>query len=198
MSKIPIYLAHGAGAGHQSSLFLQILNKTLHSRYNRRVIPITFRYMSEQEATGKRRPPSRFASLIPEFIEQIPTEKSIIVAGKSMGGRVATQLTEIKNVKAVICFGFPFYPSGKPEKHRLLFLDNIQVPCLIIQGTRDSLGKPDWVNAQVLNSKIEVHWVEGADHDFKTLKKQQLSQEAVIENLANIIEEWLEKHGLAR
>ncbi|WP_133012928.1 alpha/beta family hydrolase [Marinomonas flavescens] len=197
VSKIPIYLAHGAGAGHQSSGFLKVFSEMTLDKHGRSVVPVTFKYMAEQESSGKKRPPPRFKTLVPEFIETIKLEESVIVAGKSMGGRVATQLSHQENVRAIICFGFPFYPSGKPEKHRLSFLEDVAAPCLIIQGTRDSLGKPDWVNNQTLNEHIEVHWIEGADHDFKTLKKQNLKTEDVIENISNVVEDWLQRHGLA-
>jgi predicted alpha/beta-hydrolase family hydrolase len=196
MSKLPLYLAHGAGAGHQSSDFLRAFADTLTQQHARPVVPVTFDYMKEQERTGKRRPPSKFVSLVPEFAAQIGTEKALIVAGKSMGGRVATQLSEQENVKAIVCLGFPFHPPGKPEKHRLAFLDAVSVPCLIIQGTRDPFGKPEWVNEQTLNEKVEVQWFEGADHDFKTLKKQKLSTDEVINNISVSIEAWLARHGL--
>ncbi|REG85708.1 alpha/beta family hydrolase [Marinomonas pollencensis] len=196
MSRLPIYFAHGAGAGHQSSDFLQLFASTLIKQHARPVIPVTFDYMKQQEQTGKKRPPSKFASLVPEFIEQISSEEKVIVAGKSMGGRVASQLSQQSNVKAIVCLGFPFYPPGKQEKNRLSFLAEVSVPCLIIQGTRDALGKPDWVNEQVFNDHIEIRWYQGADHDFKTLKKQNLTQQQVIDDLSHLIETWLASHGL--
>jgi len=196
MPKLPIYLAHGAGAGHQTSDFLALFSSSLTQQHSRSVMPVTFSYMAQQELTGKRRPPAKFASLVPEFIEQIPTEENVIVAGKSMGGRVAAQLSEQDNVKAIICLGFPFHPPGKPEKNRLSFLTNVSVPCLIIQGTRDAFGKPDWVNNQDFNTHIDIQWYEGADHDFKTLKKQNLSPEQVVNDLSHLIETWLARHGL--
>lgn len=195
MSCIPIYLAHGAGAGHQSSRFLQVFRDILVS-LDREVTPVTFDYMEEQERSGKKRPPPRFEKLVPEFANAISTKESVVVAGKSMGGRVATQLSGEDNVKAIICLGFPFHPPGKQDKHRLAFLENVTVPCLIIQGTRDPFGKPEWVNQQSFNDGIEVQWIEGADHDFKTLKKQGLSQKETVIHVGEIITSWLVKIGL--
>ena len=190
MPILPFYLAHGAGAGHQSDFLMQ-LRDVITSTRQHPVIPVTFDYMKQQEALGKRRPPPRLETLIPEFSQKIAHEKSCIVAGKSMGGRVATQLSHLPMVKAIVCYGFPFYPVGKPEKHRLSFLNVIQVPCLIIQGTKDPLGHFDWVSRQALPDNIDILWIEGADHDFKTLKKYNKSIADNIRQIAQETEKWL-------
>ncbi|WP_394179149.1 alpha/beta family hydrolase [Marinomonas posidonica] len=187
----PIYLAHGAGAGHQSDFLIQ-LRQSLLNASSISVSPITFDYMSQQEATGKRRPPPQFKTLVTEYESRILSETACIVSGKSMGGRVAAQLSKHEQVKAIVCYGFPFYPPRKPEKHRLSFLENIEKPCLILQGTRDPLGNLDWVRQQELPENVEIHWVEGADHDFKVLKKYNKNQTDVIEEIAKITTEWLQ------
>ncbi len=95
-------------------------------------------------------------------------------------------------VKGVVCFGFPFYPAGKPEKHRLSFLENLTAPCLIIQGTRDQLGSLEWVSRQTLPSNVEIIWIEGADHDFKTLKKYNRSIDDTISEISAHTKNWLD------
>jgi predicted alpha/beta-hydrolase family hydrolase len=193
MNTLPFYIAHGAGAGHNNP-FLKRLCVKISEQRKHTIIPVTFSYMQEQEQSGKRRPPPRFNTLIPEYSDLIKHEQACIVGGKSMGGRVATQLTELAMVKAVICFGFPFYPAGKPEKNRLSFLSELQVPCLIIQGTRDQLGSYEWVNQQSLPNLVEIIWVEGADHDFKTLKKHGKTINNTISELATSTHNWLQAH----
>jgi len=190
MENLPFYLAHGAGAGH-SNEFLNALGVAISTQINQEIIPVTFAYMKEQQITSKKRPPPPFKNLVPEFADHIQNEEACIVAGKSMGGRVATQLSSSSKVKGIVCFGFPFYPAGKPEKNRLSFLDDLQAPCLIIQGTRDQLGSYDWVNQQSLPENVKIIWVEGADHDFKTLKKQNQSISDTILSLAEITHNWI-------
>ncbi|MBR7888426.1 dienelactone hydrolase family protein [Marinomonas sp. A79] len=195
MESSSFYLAHGAGAGHQSA-FLTRLSKALSSINGLRVTPLTFGYMKDQEITGKKRPPPKFPTLIPEFEHAITDEQSCIIAGKSMGGRVATQVSHLPSVKAIVCFGFPFYPVGKPEKHRLAFLEHLEKPCLIIQGTRDKLGAFEWVSMQALPELVKIVWIEGADHDFKVLKKYNKSEQEIVNELASVVESWLEKQAL--
>lgn len=197
MSTLPFYLAHGAGAGHQNDFLTQLCDAITSTRQHP-VIPVTFEYMKQQEVLGKKRPPPRFETLIPEFCQVIQREQACVVAGKSMGGRVATQLSHLPMVKGIVCYGFPFYPVGKPEKHRLSFLNDVQVPCLIIQGTRDPLGHFDWVSRQVLPDNIDILWIEGADHDFKTLKKYNKSIADNIRQIALETDKWLTQNTSAQ
>lgn len=194
MSKFSFYMAHGAGLGHSGG-FLNKFGVTFCRTQKMNYLPLTFEYMSEMEANGKRRPPTRFPQLVDEFLNKLDPNapiNSLIVAGKSMGGRVASQLSDDKRVAAIVCLGFPFYQQGKPEKHRLSFLQEINKPCLIIQGTRDAFGKPDWVKQQHLNTNIKLHWFEGADHDFNMLKSWNKDQTQVIEEINQIINTWID------
>jgi predicted alpha/beta-hydrolase family hydrolase len=192
MSKFSFYMAHGAGLGHTGG-FLDKFAVTFCRTKKMNYLPLTFDYMTQMAFTGKRRPPTRFPQLVDEYKATLSKEAkkaSIIVAGKSMGGRVASQLSSDERVAGIVCLGFPFYQQGKPEKHRLAFLEDVEKPCLIIQGTRDAMGKPDWVKQQSLNSNITLHWFEGADHDFNILKSIGKSQEQVMEEITQIIHDW--------
>jgi len=194
MSKFSFYMAHGAGLGHSGG-FLDKFGVTFCRTQKMNYLPLTFEYMSEIEASGKRRPPTRFPQLVDEFRNKLDPNaslNSLVVAGKSMGGRVASQLSSDERVAAIVCLGFPFYQQGKPEKHRLSFLHEINKPCLIIQGTRDVFGKPEWVKQQALNPNIKVHWFEGADHDFNMLKSLNKNQSQVIEEINDLIKSWVD------
>ena len=43
---------------------------------------------------------------------------------------------------AVLCLAFPLHPPGRPEKSRLEELDGVEVPTLVVQGTKDPFGMP--------------------------------------------------------
>ncbi len=193
MSKFSFYMAHGAGLGHSGG-FLDRFAVTFCRTKKMNYLPLTFEYMAQIESTGKRRPPTRFLQLVDEYkskLEMDAKKASIIVAGKSMGGRVAAQLSSDERVAGIVCLGFPFYQQGKPEKHRLAFLENIEKPCLIIQGTRDALGKQVWVEQQSLHPNIKLHWFDGADHDFNVLKSAAKSQSQVMDEINQIIHDWV-------
>ncbi len=184
---IKVYVLHGAGAGHSGdflNVFDQQLTQCLAVFGEVKVIPFTLDYMAEMDLGGKRRPPPNINKLIEEARDKIPKQEPIILIGKSMGSRIIAELCTTHQVKACVALGYPFYPPKKPEKDRLYHLKQSKnVPFHIIQGTRDGLGNRDWVEQQQLLPNINLHWFEGADHDFKLLKRYNMSQEEVMETL---------------
>lgn len=83
----------------------------------------------------------------------------LVVGGRSAGARVACRTAAIVGADAVLCLAFPLHPPGRPEKSRLPELQAVQVPVLVVQGTRDAFGVP-----------AGAHLVAGADHGFAVLK----------------------------
>ena len=70
---------------------------------------------------------------------------SLIVGGRSMGGRVACRTAEANGAVAVLCLAFPLEPpgrGGKPPQSRLPELDAVTLPTLVVQGERDRFGIP--------------------------------------------------------
>ena len=87
-----------------------------------------------------------------------------------MGGRIASLIADEANVAGLVCLGYPFHPSGKPDKLRTEHLNTIKTPTLIIQGERDALGNKDEVAGYELSKKIKIHWLPDGDHSFKPRK----------------------------
>ena len=68
-----------------------------------------------------------------------------------------------------------FQQPGKPEKLRTAHLQNIDIPILILQGTRDPFGKKTEVEQYDLDSRIQIQWIEDGEHSFKTNKSSKLT-----------------------
>jgi predicted alpha/beta-hydrolase family hydrolase len=97
----------------------------------------------------------------------------LFIGGKSMGGRMATHLAAAADawppdagpLHGVIVFGYPLNPPGGPSKRspdRVSHLARINVPMLVVQGTRDTFGGPDAIRAAMPSA--QVHPLAGADH----------------------------------
>ncbi len=84
----------------------------------------------------------------------------------------------------MICFGYPFHPPGKPEKLRTEHLAPLRTRSLILQGTRDALGKPEEVATYTLSNQLQVSWLDTGDHDLKPLKSSGLTQADLIDQAA--------------
>lgn len=83
----------------------------------------------------------------------------LVVGGRSAGARVACRTAAQVGADAVLCLAFPLHPPGRPDKTRLPELEQVEVPLLVVQGSRDAFGVP---SGAVL--------VPGADHGFKVSK----------------------------
>lgn len=170
-----ILLAHGAGAP-MTSPFLESLTDALIAD-GHRVIRFEFAYMAARRESGKRRPPPKAEALMGEFNDAIATlsqkckkGQRVVIAGKSLGGRVASMVADEQfasgHIAALLCFGFPFHPPKKPEATRTRHLETLKCPALIVQGTRDPFGTREDVTSYRLSKRIAVSWIEGGDHDF--------------------------------
>jgi predicted alpha/beta-hydrolase family hydrolase len=172
-----VVLAHGAGAGMDSE-FLQAMAEGL-AENGLKVVRFEFPYMIQRRETGSRRPPDRGPILQQTWLEVIAQLKNdnLIIGGKSMGGRIASLVADEASVSGLICFGYPFHPSGKPDKLRVEHLEAIETPTLIVQGERDALGNKDDVADYNLSPNIKMHWLPDGDHSFKPRKISGRSQD---------------------
>jgi len=165
-----IILAHGAGAGMDSD-FMEAFAQGL-AKYDLRVVRFEFPYMEERRNTGKSRPPDREPVLRETWNRVIDSVESklLFIGGKSMGGRIASVVADEAQVAGLVCLGYPFHPTGKPEQLRVEHLKSIRTPTLIVQGERDPFGNREEVAGFKLSRRVKVHWLPDGDHSFKPRK----------------------------
>ncbi|MEZ9895208.1 alpha/beta fold hydrolase [Vibrio lentus] len=192
---VTFVFAHGAGAGMDHE-FMQSVAKGLAFK-GIRVIRFNFPYMIKRSEDGKRRPPDRAPKLLDayqEIIEQVDADK-LVIGGKSMGGRMASHLSELDKVAAMACLGFPFHPPGKPEKYKGEHLAELTKPCLILQGERDTFGKREEFADFDLSDSIRVEFIPDGDHSFKPRKSSGCTEQQnialTVEKLSAFIKEVL-------
>jgi hypothetical protein len=112
-----------------------------------------------------------------------PGEK-VVLAGKSMGGRVGCHVALETQVSGLVCFGYPL--RGQNGKLRDEVLLALRTPVLFVQGTRDSLcslPELDQVRKR-MGAPSELFVVEGGDHSLavtKTALKQRGTTQAEVE-----------------
>ncbi len=200
--QIVMLLAHGAGAP-MDSIFMNLLADAL-EKQGVAVVRFEFPYMTLRRADGKKRPPDRMPVLLEAFRrevdwvrQELPSDCALVVAGKSMGGRVASLLASEEGsgaaIDAVICYGYPFHPPGKPDRWRTDHLPGVCCPLMMVQGTRDPFGKPDEIKARGAIAGVSRWcWLEGGNHDFQPLAKQPEQQADLIELAARASRQFLD------
>jgi predicted alpha/beta-hydrolase family hydrolase len=188
-----VVLAHGAGESSESA-FLTFFAEEI-ARLGRRVARFDFPYMVQRSTTGRKRPPDREPVLRRtwrDVLDSLPFERDrIAIGGKSMGGRIASLVADDSGVAGLICLGYPFHPTGRPEKLRVEHLETIRTPTLIVQGERDPFGTRAEVENFSLSPSVEVHWVPDGDHSFRTGRGSGRTHEQNLKNAARAVEKFL-------
>jgi predicted alpha/beta-hydrolase family hydrolase len=188
-------LAHGAGAG-QRSTFMTSCAQALAS-LGVAIITFDFPYMS-----GRRRLPDRAPVLeacyrtIIGMAQSMTSDRALFIGGKSMGGRIATQVAAADPtlpIAGLILLGYPLHPPGRPDTRRDAHLPAVGRPMLFVQGERDTFGTPEEL-APVLDRLApppRLHVVARGDHSFKVSRAAPGEQAAAIDGLQRTIAEWI-------
>jgi uncharacterized protein len=121
---------------------------------------------------------------------------TIVAAGKSMGGRIASQMVAsgLLPAQRFIFLGYPLHPAGNQEKLRDAHLYQIAVPMLFFAGTRDPLCDLSLLNSVLkrLKHPWELYTIDGGDHSFHVPKSFSLKDEEVFSAIINKTLEWLQ------
>ena len=175
-----LIFAHGAGAPMDSA-FMQDMSERLQA-LGVSVVRFEFPYMAQRRLDGVRRPPNQTELLLETWRKVYAEVRAkvagpLVIAGKSMGGRMASMLADELSVDALLCLGYPFYPAGKVDRPRIEHLADLRTPTLIVQGERDALGAKAIVQQYQLSTVIEFEWLAFADHDLNPLKRSGFTHE---------------------
>jgi uncharacterized protein len=192
-----LVLAHGAGTG-MTHPFLESLAQEL-AAANVATFRYQFPYMEQ-----RRRLPDRPAILTTTV--QAAADKAMALApdlplfagGKSMGGRMTSLAAAqglLENVRGLVFFGFPLHPPDRPGTKRAEHLEQVTVPMLFLQGSRDSFAQPDLLGpvCSGLGSRATLHMVEAADHSFHVPKRSGKNDADILRDLAQAVASWTEK-----
>jgi hypothetical protein len=92
----------------------------------------------------------------------------------------------------LLLLAYPLHPPGKPDQLRDAHLPSIKVPVLCFNGTRDPFCTPALMEEVLkrVNTKWEMHWVDGADHSFHVPKSAGKTESQVLTQMADQISDW--------
>ena len=180
-----LLLAPGAGAP-QTHPWMVALSRALAARG---VSVVTFNFLYSE---AKRRTPDKNDVLEATWREAIRAVQAahgrIFIGGKSMGGRIASQVAAGADVEVagLVLLGYPLHPPGRPNQLRVAHLARVRAPMLFVQGSRDAFGTPDELGPFVhgLSRGTRLFVIEGGDHSFAQPKSSGQTFETVIARVA--------------
>lgn len=195
---VTVVFAHGAGAGHQSPFMRRMAS--LLATHGLAVLTFDFPYV----AAGRKlpdRPPlleAAFRDAVDAAVA-VTTPRAIVLAGKSLGGRMATHLAAdpaawraAVPLAGAVAFGYPLRPPGPRGGDRVSHLRRLAVPTLIVQGTRDTFGGPEAIAADVGPvAHLTVHPIETGDHSLKVLASSGRRPADVEADIARHVATWI-------
>lgn len=193
-----LLLAHGAGMPMDHPFMNEFCLNA--GALGLEVVRFEFPYMQGRRKTGKRALPNKMDVLTDCFedvFRRVEARNStaklpVFIAGKSLGGRVATLVADKLKVNAVFVIGYPFHPVKKPEKLRTEHLQKIVTPVHIFQGDRDPFGTREEVEGYSLSASVNLYWLEDGDHDLKPRKKSGCTQQQHLRSVLQRISELIE------
>jgi predicted alpha/beta-hydrolase family hydrolase len=192
-SGVVLVLAHGAGADMHADFMGNVAGGLVARGHA--VCRFNFSY-----ADKGRRSPDRADVLEATFTRVVEAVKGhlqfdrLIIGGKSMGGRIASQIAASgTDVDGLVFLGYPLHPPGKPERLRVEHLSRVRAPMLFVEGTRDPFC-PLATLYRVLEdvgAHTEVAVIDDGDHSFKVRKSSGRSTTDAWAEVVAATDDWI-------
>ena len=117
-----LILGHGAGAGQHSPFMTDFAGAL--SALGADIITFNFLYTEQKRKLPDRAPALEtcYRSVIEAVRDRVDSARhALFIGGKSMGGRIATQVAAADAelpLAGLVLLGYPLHPPGRPEKLR--------------------------------------------------------------------------------
>lgn len=198
-SRSAVVLAHGAGAGMDHEFISDFHLKLAHEGY------LTVKFNFPYKHAGRRAPDrgprleAAFRKLLEAVRAYSPRPKQLFVGGKSMGGRIASQLAaQGEPMSGLFLLGYPLHPPHRPERLRSEHLPSIGCPALFIQGTRDALCRLELLGPILSRQEnpVRLQVIEGGDHSFNVLKRSGRTRTETRQEVLATLLDWLAQYSV--
>lgn len=198
IGKTGVILAHGAANDMNHPLLVFLAQGLAEAGF------ITLRFNFLYREQGDENPDSQGVLEktwlgVYDFLSRSSRHKvdKIILMGKSMGGRVASQMVAggVMNPDRLIFLGYPLHAPGKKDKLRDSHLYRIVSPMFFFAGTRDPFCDLTLLNGvlEKLNCPWDLEIIEGGDHSFKLPKTASKTDMDVHDDILEKSLEWVRR-----
>lgn len=161
-----VLVAHGAGTDQHHPSIVGVRQGLAVGG----VTAMTFNYPYTERGSKRPDRQEKLVACHRAAAERLSTEvESVVLAGRSMGGRMGTYLAaDGFPAAALVLYAYPLHPAGKPEKLRIEQFPSIDQPMLFLQGTKDALSRMELFEEHIaVLPNAEVDLLDGAGHGFR-------------------------------
>ncbi len=203
-TRTAVALAHGSSGGMEDPLLVHLQEFLTDSKY----LTLRFNFpFWEARRPGKRARPDRLSILEQTFVTALgvlnrdPTASPVhlFIGGKGLGARVAAQLaTSRLRIDGAFFLGLPLHGLDRSDQIDADCLYRIVSPMLFIQGTRDRQCDIPTLQRTLtrIGAPTALHLSDGADQNFRALKKSERSTEEVHGETTHAVANWLKRRLL--
>jgi uncharacterized protein len=173
-----LVLGHGAGVGVGSPDLVAVTGVARSEGVSVALVEQPYLVAGRRSPPAASRLDGAWTAVVDHLLAGELRDLPLVVGGRSLGARVACRTAEATRAVAVLCLAFPLQPprrsGGTPSPSRLGELDEVKVPTLVVQGSRDRFGIPP---AGPRRTVVEVP----GDHSLRT----------DLEAVAGAVGDWL-------
>ena len=195
-SETVVILAHGAGAGMDHP-FITTVAEMLSEEFD--VVRFNFHYVEAgRKAPDRQEVLEETFSDVADHVRSELGPRRLILAGKSMGGRIASHIAASGVAcEGLVFLGYPLHPPGRPDRVRDSHLYDIGVPMLFIEGTRDPFCPLDTLERVRADLKApnDLVVIEDGDHSFRVRKSSGRSNDEALCELVEQVKSWIRRLG---
>ncbi|RSS82683.1 alpha/beta family hydrolase [Streptomyces sp. WAC06614] len=185
-ARLVLALGHGAGGGIEAR-DLQALAAALPGRgVTVALVEQPWRVAGKKVAAAPKTLDEGWRGLWPQLAAAGPP---VVAGGRSAGARVACRTAAALGAAGVLALAFPLHPPGRPEKSRADELLGAGLPTLVLQGGRDTFGRPEEFPA----GGFDLLEVPYGDHGFAVPKKAELTQQEALAVITGAVADWLDR-----
>ena len=192
-----LILGHGAGAGQQSAFLVDFAHAL--SALGLDLVTFNFLYTERRRRIPDRAPALEacYRAVVETVRRGVPSAAHwLFIGGKSMGGRIATQIAAADAelpIDGLVLLGYPLHPPGRPDQRRDKHLPQIHKPMLVVQGSRDAFGLPGDLEPVLarLTPRPVLEVIANGDHSFKLARKNPSAQAAAYAEVQAAIAGWI-------
>jgi len=177
-----LLLGHGAGNGIEA----RDLEALAHYLPRNGVTVVRFEQPWRRSGRKVATPPATLDEALVAASDRLRVRTPLIVGGRSAGARSAARCAQRMGARGCLALAFPLHPPGRPEKSRREELLGAGVPLMVIQGERDTMGRPE-----EFPGGLDLSVVPGADHGFRVPARGPISQEEAMDIVVESALEWI-------
>jgi uncharacterized protein len=183
--RVTVLLSHGAGNGIDTADLEALATHLPRHGVSVVLLEQPWKVAGRKVAT----PPKTLDDGLTAAVDATRLRTPLVLGGRSAGARSAARSAKRLGAVGCLALAFPLHPPGRPERSRLDELRGAGVPTLVIQGERDTMGRPEEFPGDL--DHVDLTVIPGADHGLKVPKSGPISQSDAQSVIVESALEWL-------